>query len=238
MKETALKRFRRYKSVFAYEMNEMGRTTLVEHEIPTDARPIKTRPYRLPRKMVQELAKQVDDMCELGMLEDASGAWALPCFLIPKKTPGKYRLVGDMRKLNAVTTPDVYPLPFCDQLVDNMSGYRWYTIIDAMQGFFQIPIQAKDRDKTTIYTPRGLKRYTVMCMGLRNAPATWQRLMETLLRDILCITDKYAISVFADDIAIGSNGTFEEHVELICQVLQKFEEANLTVSALKSVFGQ
>lgn len=239
MKELALETFRKHSKVFAFDMSEMGRSTLVEHEIPTgEAKPIKAHPFRLPRKMKEQLAVLVDEMCELKMLEDSGGAWALPAFLIPKKTPGKYRLVGDMRKLNDVTIPDVYPLPFCDQLVDDMAGYQWYTIIDAMQGFFQIPIRKQDRDKTTIYTPRGLKRFTVMCMGLRNAPATWQRLMETLLKDILCNTATSAITVFADDIAIGSTGTFEEHIELVCQVLEKFEEANLTISALKSVFGQ
>lgn len=86
-------------------LSGLGRTTLVEHSIDTgDAKPIKTRQYRLLHKMVQELAKQVDGMGQLGILQEVSAAWALPVFLVLKKTPGKYRLVGDMRKLNSVTT--------------------------------------------------------------------------------------------------------------------------------------
>ena len=71
----------------------------MEHHIDTgDARPIKTRPFRLPPKMKEELARQVDELTATGILEVASGAWALPAFLVPK-TPGNFRLSGDMCKI-------------------------------------------------------------------------------------------------------------------------------------------
>lgn len=235
----AIRRFQEYKGTFAFDMSELGRTTLVEHHIDTgDARPIKTRPFRLPPKMKEELARQVDELTATGILEVASGAWALPAFLVPKKTPGKFRLVGDMRKLNEVTLADVYPLPYCEELVENMAGYRWYSVIDALSGFFQVPIAVRDRDKTTIHTPRGLRRYTCMCMGLRNSPSTWQRLMETTLQDLLEVSPTCAVQVFVDDVCIGTMGTFEQHIDKVCSVLERFQTANLTISAEKSVFGR
>ena len=103
---------------------------------------------------------------------------------------------------------DNYPLPIIDQLVDSTTCHRIYSFIDAAQGYHQIPMKKEDEEKTSFITHEGLYCYTVMSFGLKNARATYQRLINHILQDHIMKN----IEVYVDDIIIKSQGA-EQHAK-------------------------
>ena len=121
-------------------------------------------------------------------------------FLSLKKTPGKIRLVCDYRRLNAVTIPDLYFQPRIEEVLEKLAIASLYKILDLASGFHQVPIAQDDKDKTTVISPYGKFRFTVMPFRLHNATASFQRMMAGLL---FCHTDYTLINI--DDVAIFNN---------------------------------
>jgi hypothetical protein len=130
-----------------------------------------------------------------------------------------------------VTKKDCYPLPRIDDMLETLSGSQWFSSLDLASGFWQVELNPKDREKTTFITRFGTYEFTVMPFGLCNAPATFQRLMDTVLRDILW----QFVVVYIDDINIGSI-TFEEHLVHLEQVFNRLEKAGLKLSPEKCFF--
>ena len=116
---------------------------------------------------------------------------------IPKKD-GKWQLCVDYRALNKITTKNRYPLPKVEELMDRLHGASYFTKIDLASGYHQIRVKEADIHKTAFVSRYGSYEYTVMPSGLCNAPATFQRIMNHLLRKGL---DKFVL-VFLDDILI------------------------------------
>ena len=109
-----------------------------------------------------------------GCVEDSVSAWASPVVLVPK--PDKTnRFCVDFRALNAHTVRDVYPLPRITDTLHLLGGKRYFTSLDLLSGFFQIPLSEEAKLKTAFITPSGLYQFRVLAMGLANAPATFQR---------------------------------------------------------------
>ena len=100
--------------------------------------------------------------------------------MLIRKKDGSVRFCIDYRKLNDVTVPDQYPLPRIDDVLDALDQGRYFTVIDLKAGYWQIPMHKGDAEKTAFRTADGLFHFTVMPFGLRNAPATFQRLMDVV----------------------------------------------------------
>ena len=100
--------------------------------------------------------------------------WASPLVIVPKKN-GKWRVSVDYRELNKATQKDHFPLPFIDQVLDTLSGKKFFSFLDGFSGYNQIQIAPKDQDKTTFTFPWGNFAYRVLPFGLCNAPTTFQR---------------------------------------------------------------
>ena len=125
----------------------------------------------------------------------------------------------DYRALNKITVKNRYPLPKIDELLDRLHGARYFTKIDLASGYHQIRVRESDIQKTAFVSRYGSFEYMVMPFGLCNAPATFQRVMNTILREG---SDKFVL-VFLDDILIYSK-TLEEHLEYIRAVLGRLRE--------------
>ena len=125
----------------------------------------------------------------------------------------------DYQALNKITVKNRYPLPKIDELLDRLHGARYFTKIDLASGYHQIRVRESDIQKTAFVSRYGSFEYMVMPFGLCNAPATFQRVMNTILREGL---DKFVL-VFLDDILIYSK-TLEEHLEHIRAVLGRLRE--------------
>ena len=157
-----------------------------------------------------------------GIIERSSSEWAAPIVLVKKKD-STLRMCIDYRRLNTVLEMDAYPMPRVDELIDRLGDAQYITTLDLSRGYWQVPVRKEDQHKTAFTTPYGLFQFRVMPFGLQGAPATFQRMMDILLRDVHDFSAAYL-----DDVIIHSNN-WKEHICHITQVLQRLETACLTV---------
>ncbi|GFW52474.1 retrovirus-related Pol polyprotein from transposon 297 [Trichonephila clavipes] len=136
--------------------------------------------------------------------------------------------------LSRKTIPkDSYPLPRIDDTLDTLSGHKWFSTLDLKSGYWQVEVHPEDREKTAFTSGQGLWQFKVMPFGLCNAPATFERLMETVLKGLTF----EACLIYLDDVIIGGR-TFEEHLQNIRKVLSKLSDANLKLNPSKCKFFQ
>ncbi|XP_066970150.1 uncharacterized protein [Macrobrachium rosenbergii] len=127
----------------------------------------------------------------------ASSLWASPLHVV-KKADGLWRLCGDYCRLNVVTTPDHYPLPNMQDLTSALHGAKIFSKMDLLKSYFQVPVHPDDVPKTTIIMPFGVCTFFYSTFGLRNADATFQRLMDTILEDLpFCVCHVDDILIFS-----------------------------------------
>ncbi|GFV37801.1 hypothetical protein TNCV_3040591 [Trichonephila clavipes] len=157
-------------------------------------------------------------MLDEGIVQPSESPWSSPVVLVRKKD-GSWRFCVDYRKLNSVTKKDVYPLPRIDDTLDCLKSAKFFSSMDLRSGYCQIEIDEADREKTAFITLEGLYEFKVMPFGLCNAPATFERMMDNLLRHFkwtMCLC-------YLDDIKVFSE-TFEDHLirlRLVLKCLQK-----------------
>ncbi|KAJ9524354.1 hypothetical protein QJQ45_008542 [Haematococcus lacustris] len=147
-----------------------------------------------------ELKQQIQDLLAKGMIEPSSSPYAAPVLFVQKKS-GELRMCIDYRQLNKITLRDQYPLPRIDDLFDKLSGCKVFSSLDLQAGYHQIRITPEDVPKTAFRTPEGHFQFKVLCFGLTNAPATFQRVMNDAFATVL---GKCAL-VYLDDILVMSN---------------------------------
>lgn len=207
--------------------DEPGRTTLAEHRIDTGtARPIRQQPYRLPYAHRPTVEQELVKMEAAGIITPSNSQWASPVVLVPKKD-GTMRMCVDYRKLNSVSAADAYPMPRIDELIDRLAGAKYVSTLDLTRGYWQVPVAPESQSKTAFTTSFGLFNFTVMPFGLHGAPATFQRMMDNLLRG----TGSYS-AAYLDDLVIYSS-TWEEHLLQLRSILLRLRKAGLTAKPSK-----
>ena len=200
------------------------------HKINTNCRPIKSKFRRLdPAKL--EIAKKVfDEMEEAGICQKDSSAWASPLHMVPKPD-GSFRPCGDYRRLNVATEPDHYALPNMADITNVIGKGKYFSKIDMLKGYFQVPVHKDDIPKTAIITPFGNYTFNYTCFGLRNAGATFQRLMDSLFGKLPFVI------VYIDDILIFSDN-LKDHIKHIKQVLEILRANGLVIKPSKCSWAQ
>lgn len=222
-----------YHDVFSTTDTDMGRTDKVQHRIDTgDSPPIKQAPRRIPFAQQEEVEIMLRDMEQSGVIEESQSPWTSPVVLVKKKD-GSTRFCVDYRRLNSVTKKDSYPLPRIDDTLDTLTGSKWFSTLDLKSGYWQVAVHPQDREKTAFSTGNGLWQFKVMPFGLCNAPATFERLMETVLRGMTWKT----CLVYLDDVIILGK-SFDDHLKNIREILQKMREAGLKLNSKKCCFLQ
>lgn len=207
------------------------RTHLIEHDIDVgDSKPIKQKFYRLHPEKRKFLDAEVKFMLENDMAEPSCSSWASPCLLVPKSdnTP---RFCSDFRKVNSVTKPDCFPLPRVEDCVDQVGSAKFVSKFDLLKGYWQVPLSERARDIAAFITSTGLYSYSVMPFGLRNAPATFQRLMNRVVGDL------EGCSVYLDDVVIYSDD-WDVHLDRIGELFDRLAHAHLTVNLAKCDFAK
>ncbi|GKC91304.1 reverse transcriptase domain-containing protein, partial [Tanacetum coccineum] len=151
--------------------------------------------------------------------------------LIPTRLVTGWRVCIDYRKLNDATRKDHFPLPFMDQMLERLAGNEYYCFLDGFSGYFQIPIDPQDQEKTTFTCPYGTFAYRRMPFGLCNAPGTFQRCMMAIFHDMI----EKTMEVFMDDFSVFGNsfGTCLSHLD---KMLKRCEDTNLCLNWEKSHF--
>lgn len=201
---------------------------MIKHRIRTgEALTIKQRPYRVTPEQRQEIQQQVTKLLKADVIEESYSPWAAPVVLV-RKRDGTWRFCLDYRKLNSVTVKDSHPLPRVDDALDALSGSAWFSTIDLQHGYWQVELAKEDREKTAFTTGDGLYHFKVMPMGLTNAPATFQRLMEMVLRGLPWKT----CLVYLDNVLIFSK-TFNDHLQQLEEVFTRFKSCGLKLNPSK-----
>ena len=223
--------FEEHEHLFALSGSELGSTSVVTHSIDTgDNPPIRQAVRRTPFVLRQKVDDLVQGMLDQGVIQPSQSPWASPIVLVKKKD-GSTRFCVDYRRLNSITKMDVFPLPRIDDTLDLLAGSMYFTTLDLASGYWQVKMSEESREKTAFTTYSGLYEFDVMPFGLCNAPATFQRLMESVLAGL---TRKFCV-VYIDDILVFSR-TFEEHLIHLRQVMERLDRAGLRLKPKKCNF--
>ena len=175
---------------------------------------------------------QVQQMLTSGVIRPSNSPWASPVVMVKKKD-GSLRFCIDFRQLNAATIKDAHPLPRIDDLLDALHGARWFSTLDLKSGYWQVPIQERDKEKTAFRTSSGqLFEFNQVPFGLCNAPATFSRLMNSVLAGLHWETCLF----YLDDIIVFA-ATWEEHLDCLRQVFERLRHAKLKLGTKKCTFA-
>lgn len=226
----------KFDDIFYHKGDSLTFTNEIKHHIRTKHEdPIYSKLYRYPQKYKDEVNTQIEDMLKQGIIRHSQSSYSAPIWIIPKRLDAsgqsKFRIVTDFRKLNDITTPDKYPIPNIDEIIDKMGGAKYFSTLDLAKGFNQIEVAPADIPKTAFSTSSGHYEWLRMPFGLCNAPATFQRLMNYVLREHI---GKICF-VYLDDIIIFST-SLQEHIQAIEEIFTSLRKANLKVQLDKSEF--
>ena len=207
--QKAVELLKEFHHLFALDDLDMGCTSQVKHKIKlTNPEPFKQRYRRIPPNQFQEVKKHLEEMLRVGAIQKSISPWASPVVLIRKKD-GTLRFCINLWKLNTCTVRDPYSLPHIEESLDCLNGACIFTSLDLKSGYWQV-LMDEDSIPLTAFTVSPLGFYECLRMPFRltNAPATFQRLMESCLGDLhlqQCI-------IYLDDIIIFSK-TPQEHLD-------------------------
>lgn len=212
--------------------NVRGPTDRIKHKIrlKTD-QPLKQR-YRPRNPAMQAVINvEVEKMEQEGVIEPSQSAWSSPIVVVRKKD-GSHRFCIDFRRLNAVTEKDAYPLPHITATLDKLRGAKYLSSLDLKNGYWQVPLAPESRPVTAFTVPgKGLMQFRTMPFGLHSAPATFQRLLDSVLGPEL----ERNVLVYLDDIIIASQ-TFDDHLNHMAEVFRRLRSTKLHLNSEKCHF--
>ncbi|GJW43529.1 reverse transcriptase domain-containing protein [Tanacetum coccineum] len=214
-----------------------------------DYKPTVQSQRRVNPKIHEVIKKEVLKLLDAGMIYPISDSpWVSPVHCVPKKggitvvaneenelildcldKDGEF--LSDYRKLNEATRKDHFPLPFMDQMIERLAGNEFYCFLDGFSGYFQIPIDPQDQEKTTFTCPYGTFAYRRMPFGLCNAPGTFQRCMMAIFHDMI----EKTMEVFMDDFSVFGD-SFDSCLSNLEKMLKRCEDTNLVLNWEKCHF--
>ena len=214
----------------------------VYHYIPTEGPPVQSRARKLDPEKLAVAKSEIDKLVELGVCERGKSDWSSPLLVTTKpcnnpctcevqKPCGGWRVCGDYRRLNNLTTDDRYPVRNLQDFNSDLRGKTIFSKVDLLKGYHQIPVNPDDVKKTAVITPFGLFLFPRCPFGLKNAGQDFQRLMDKILGEIP------HIFVYLDDILIASSSQ-EEHLQDLELVFKTLEENGLVVNRKKCILGE
>ena len=207
-----------------------SRTECVFHDVDVgDAMPIKQHPYRVNPIKLQFLRKEIEYMLQHGIIEPSQSEWSSPCILVPKKD-GTYRFCTDFRKVNLVTKTDSFPIPRVEDCIDRIGYAKYMSKLDLLKGYWQVPLTPRAKEISAFVTPDGFFQYKVMPFGMKNAPVTFQRIINKITANF------EGCEAYIDDVIVFGN-TWKQHLERLCELFRRLRAAKLTVNLVKSDFG-
>nr|GEX75639.1 reverse transcriptase domain-containing protein [Tanacetum cinerariifolium] len=230
--------------IIAKELGDEEKSALIK-----DYKPVVQHQRRVNPKIHDVIKKEVEKLLDAGLIYQISDSpWVslIHCVhkkggftvveneeneLIPTRLVTGWRVCIDYRKLNEATRKDHFPLPFMDQMLERLAGNEYYCFLDGFSGYFQIPIDPHDQEKTTFTCPYGTFAYRRMPFGLCNAPGTFQRCMLAIFHDMV----EKTMEVFMDDFSVFGN-SFENCISRLDKMLQRCENTNLCLNWEKSHF--
>ncbi|RVW39239.1 Transposon Ty3-G Gag-Pol polyprotein [Vitis vinifera] len=186
---------RRNHDIFAWTHSDMKgiHPSITSHRLNVFpiARPVRQKIRRFHPDRQKVIRNEIDKLLEAGFIREVDYPdWLANVVVVPKKE-GKWRVCVDYTNLNNACPKDSFPLPRIDQIVDSTAGQGMLSFLDAFSGYHQIPMSPADEEKTAFITPYDLYCYKVMSFGLKNAGATYQRLMTKIFKPLIGHTIEY-----------------------------------------------
>ena len=201
-------------------------------ELKPDAKPYHARAFPIPKIHLETLKKEVERLCEIGVLKRVNRSeWAAPTFIVPKKD-GRVRFVSDFRELNKRIKRMPYPIPNIQEMMLNLEGFQYATALDLNMGYYHIKLDPDSRKLCTIILPFGKFEYQRLPQGLCNSPDIFQEKMSELFSGF------EFVRAYIDDLLILTKDSFQDHLSKLRRVLIKLKEAGLKVNGPKSFFGR
>ena len=203
------------------------------HDIDVgDAKPLKRFGRPLTPLEHEAIKRFVDEGIKEGVIEPSESPWSSPLLPVPKKD-GTTRICVDYRALNTLTKQNAYPLPRIDECYQNLAGAKYFTCLDLRSGYWQVRLTEEAKEKTAFTCRYGHYQFRVMPFGLTNAPATFQSMMNDILREYI---DKCAM-VYLDDIIIFSKNE-KDHIENVLAVVRELQNEGLVLNEGKCEWGR
>ena len=228
---------REYNDIFYLPGDKLSFTDAVEHTIPliNNAPIVNVKPYRLPIHQRNEIKKQINKLIDDKIVTPSKSPFNSPLLIVPKKPDPngerRWRVVVDFRQLNDLTCGDSFPLPNITDILDQLGQSKYFTTLDLASGYHQVALSDEDRQKTAFSTIDGHFEFLRMPFGLKTAPATFQRMMNTVLTGINGIK----CFVYLDDIVVYGK-SLDDHIERLTAVFDRFRSFNLKLNPIKCVF--
>lgn len=222
---------KQHQTLFSKSNADLGLITAANHRIrTTHENPIYTRPFRNSIKDNDSIRINVKTLIAQARLRPSTSPYNSPVFNVKKKD-GTPRMVLDYSKLNSATIDDRQPLPLIQEVLDRLQGKRIFSVLDIAWGFWQVPMDPTDIPKTAFSTSDGHFEWTCMPMGLKGAPATFQRIIQTILADLLysCVIN------YLDDLIIYSDNE-EDHFKHLNMVFEKLKSSGIKLKKEKCTF--
>uniref|UniRef100_A0A2N9H6C8 RNase H type-1 domain-containing protein n=1 Tax=Fagus sylvatica TaxID=28930 RepID=A0A2N9H6C8_FAGSY len=209
--------------VFAWDPYEVPGVdpNYIEHRLNTDphSKPVQQKARRSAPVHAEAVQKEVEKLLQAGAIREIQYPTWLSNTVVVKKKNGKWRVCVDFTNLNQACPKDPFPLPKIDQLVDATAGHDRMSFLDAFQGYHQIALSAEDREKTAFITPLGIYCYKVMPFGLKNAGATYQRMVTKMFKDQIGKT----MEIYIDDMVVKSRLS-QDHLKDLTETFRVIQE--------------
>jgi len=224
----------KHQKAISLDKHDLGLASSFKHKIHLkDNNPVYRKQFKIPEAHQDFIEQTLDEWLKLGVVRRSNSLYNSPIFCVPKKQGQGLRIVQDFRELNNHTHSDKYSMKEIHECIGDIgrSGSTIFSTLDLTSGFWQMPLDDSAKHLTAFTIPgRGQFEWITSPMGLLGCPASFQRLMELVLRGIKnCI-------VYIDDLLLHSN-SHEEHVQLLDQVLDKLANHNLKINIDKCIFG-
>jgi len=233
IEELVPRKFLKWRKVFGKVNSERMLTRKVwDHAIDLKKtfKPQKERIYPLSKNEREKVQNFVEDQLRKRYIRPSKSPQTSPVFFVGKKDRSKW-MVMDYRNLNNQTVKNNYPLLLITELIDNMGSKKVFTKMDLRWGFNNVRIKEEDEWKGVFTTYIGSFEPTVMFFGMTNLPATFQAMMNEILRDLI---NKGKVAVFVDNVLVGTE-TKEGHDKIVEEILRRLEENDLYVKPEKCV---
>jgi hypothetical protein len=206
-------------------------TEPVSLKLKPDAKPFHGRAFPVPHIHLKTLKKEMERLCEIGVLKrQPVSEWASPTFIIPKKE-GTVRFISDFREVNKLIVRSPYPIPKISSVLQEMEGFTYATALDLNMGYYTIRLDGDAQKICTIIVPWGKYSYLRLPMGISRAPDIFQEKMSGLMEQL-----EY-IRVYIDDLLIITRASYDDHLSKLREVLRRLQKAGLRVNAPKSTFA-
>ncbi|XP_052734193.1 uncharacterized protein LOC108339372 [Vigna angularis] len=197
-----------------------------------EARPVAQKKRRFGEEKRKAIQAEVEKLMNAQFIRELTYTTWLSNVVMVKKSNGQWRMCVDFTDLNKACPKDSYPLPSIDRLVDGASGHVILSFLDAYSGYNQIPMYKPDQNKTAFITERANYCYEVMPFGLKNAGATYQRLMDKIFHHQI----GRCMDVYVDDMVVRSH-SMEQHLQDLKEVFGQLRRYSLRLNPSKCTFG-